>query len=499
MYRDKDFDLKQELPPHAEALTQDLELNRLLEAMAKNDKFLFEVANKAVLLGLTDLDTVIYRQSILKDCLKNTVEISRIYAIATETLESREIYSWGFSSRYPHTLLYASVESMQIYMKMLKKLRRFIDDHASKFESEGFKDLFTTLQKELSDDYFIRVFDYLKSLKLRGGTLISAQLGEGNKGVHYRLHKLEEVEETWWEWLVRLWRQFFPEQEAKPYTYYLPPQDEAGARALEAMRDRGINVVAHALTESVGHIHGFFKTLQTELAFYIGCLNLHEQLTKKGLPVCFPKPMAIHERRHSFTKLYDPSLALTKSQNIVGNAVSADNKNLVIITGANQGGKSTLLRGVGLAQCMMQCGMFVPAAAFSSNICDGIFTHYKREEDPTMERGKLDEELSRMNVIVENLTSNSMLLCNESFAATNEREGSEIARQVTTALMEKGIKIFFVTHHYDFAHSMFEKKMEMACFLRAERKEQGERTYKLIEGEPLPTSFGSDLYKKIFG
>jgi DNA mismatch repair ATPase MutS len=80
---------------------------------------------------------------------------------------------------------------------------------------------------------------------------------------------------------------------------------------------------------------------------------------------------------------------------------------------------------------MMQSGMFTPAESFSSNVCDGLFTHYKRQEDATMKSGKLDEELSRMSDIVDNMTPNSMVLFNESFAATNEREGSEIATQIT--------------------------------------------------------------------
>ncbi|GLI35569.1 hypothetical protein DAMNIGENAA_30020 [Desulforhabdus amnigena] len=71
----------------------------------------------------------------------------------------------------------------------------------------------------------------------------------------------------------------------------------------------------------------------------------------------------------------------------------------------DQGGKSIFLRSIGLAQLMMQCDMFVPAESFSSNVCEGLFTHYKREEDPAMKSGKLDEELSRMSEIVDNLSS----------------------------------------------------------------------------------------------
>jgi len=64
--------------------------------------------------------------------------------------------------------------------------------------------------------------------------------------------------------------------------------------------------------------------------------------------------------------------------------------------------------------------------------------------------------------------------------------------------LEKGIKVFFVTHLFDFAHRFYDKNLTRGCFLRAERQPDGSRTFKLIEGEPLETSYGEDLYKKIF-
>jgi DNA mismatch repair ATPase MutS len=91
-----------------------------------------------------------------------------------------------------------------------------------------------------------------------------------------------------------------------------------------------------------------------------------------------------------------------------------------------------------------------------------------------------------------------MLLFSESFAATNDREGSEIARQIVCALLEKRIKIFFVTHLYEFADDLYVQDMANAFFLRAERRSDGERTFKLISGKPLQTSYGEDLYDKIF-
>jgi DNA mismatch repair ATPase MutS len=184
---------------------------------------------------------------------------------------------------------------------------------------------------------------------------------------------------------------------------------------------------------------------------------------------------------------------------VVANDVEAGGKSLVMVTGANQGGKSTFLRSVGLAQLMAQCGMFVAADAYLANACSGVFTHYKREEDETMESGKLDEELARMSDIADQIHGGCLLLCNESFAATNEREGSQIARQVIDAMLAENIKVVFVTHLFDLAASYHEQRMGAALFLRAPRGDDGARPFRLSQGEPLPTSYGEDTYRKIFG
>jgi DNA mismatch repair ATPase MutS len=128
-----------------------------------------------------------------------------------------------------------------------------------------------------------------------------------------------------------------------------------------------------------------------------------------------------------------------------------------------------------------------------------VFTHFKREEDATMEQGKLDEELSRMSAIAGQIARGCLLLCNESFASTNEREGSEIARRIVRALLESGVRVIFVTHLFDLAQSFYAPHADSTLFLRPERRDDGRRTFRLLPGEPLPTSYGPDLYRAIFG
>ncbi len=492
MYRDRDFDLKQPLPWNAPALIQDLALDTLFDAMARGDKFLREVAQVAVLSGVNgDLDAIRYRQDILEDCLGYPDILRSMYALAIEPIEGEKKVYWGAFGRHPDSILGRAVSVLQLFVDILQRLRTVVDEYGSGFESEGFRRLFGMLNEELSDAYFAKIQEHLNDLKFRDGVLISAGLGQGCKGVATTLRKAHGKQQGWLRQALA----------AKPpaYTFRIDERDESGARALSELQDRGINLVANALAQSTDHILSFFTLLRTELAFYVGCLNLYEQLAQKDEPMALPLPKAAGERIHSCTGLYDVCLSLALKNQAVGSDLRADGKDLVMITGANQGGKSIFLRSIGLAQLMMQCGMFVPATSFCASLCDGVFTHYRREEDVTMTSGKLDEELGRMSAIVDHMTPDSLLLFNESFAATNEREGSEIARQIVSALVEERIRVFFVTHLYTLARGYYDQGLAKALFLVAERQADGTRTFRISAGEPSQTSYGDDLYDRIFG
>jgi len=496
MYMDRDFDQGGDVSPGAMELTQDLELDTLFGAMAVGDKFLLDVVKKGALASLDEPEAILYRQHILADCLERPAIVREMYSIAVDAIErEKKVWGWG---HYAEGMLHRSVEVIKQMMDLLKRLRHIADAHGAGFRSEGFTTLFRMFSRELDDEYLSSVEDHLRRLEFRDGILMSAELDEGNKGTRYVLRKPWEPEQSWMERL-QAWGERLILGDRSDYVYQLADRDESGFRALTELRGRGISLVAGALGQSTDHLLSFFRMLRSELGFYVGCLNLRDRLAGKREPICFPEPFAVGKAILSGRGLYDLCLSLSVEERVVGNDVTADDKLLVMITGANRGGKSTFLRGIGLAQLMMQCGMFVPAESFRANVCDGIFTHYKREEDSSMKSGKLDEELSRMSAIVDQMTSNSIVLLNESFASTNEREGSEIARQIVRALLETGIKVVYVTHLFDLAQGFHLAGMDAALFLRAERLADGRRTFRLVEGEPLPASYGEDLYRRIFG
>ena len=495
MYPDRDFYLGQDLPTNEADLTSDLELDVLLRVMADGDKFLFDMARLGIHSGLTSLQEITYRQHVLADCIGQPDIVRDLYGVAIEALTGeKKILGWIFRDS-PETIVHRTRQLMQLYVDMFRRLRGIADTHAASFRSEGFTRFFAMLSKELGDEYLAEIEAHIDELGFRRGTLISAGLGKGNKGTGYTVRR--QPEQSWRDRILGMSR--------NGYSFYVAERDDAGMRALSDLTSRGLNGAANALAQSADHIRSFFEMLRAELGFYLGCLNLRDELRAKGQPVCFPEPIgpapvSAGPARLSARGLYDASLAVSlRDIRAVGNDVEADGRQLIMITGANQGGKSTFLRSVGLAQVMMQAGTFVAAESFTASVGSGIFTHFKREEDATMEKGKLDEELDRMSVIAGQITPGCLLLCNESFASTNEREGSEIARQVIRALTEAGIRIVFVTHLYDLAERLYTAHDPAALFLRAERRPDGGRTFRLPPGEPLPTSYGQDLYQSVFG
>lgn len=486
LHRDADFNLEGPLPAHAESLSHDLELDTVLAAMAGGDPFLFEVSQRVLLASLHDPEAIVYRQQVLSDCLANPSIVRELYVLAGHAIKAQRSVWGGFHRDAPRLTLSTAVQKMELLVGFLRKLRA-IAAGAADFRSPGFTRFFTMLTEELDEPYMARVDEHLNELKFRGGMLFSAQLSAGNKGKSYTLRRSPAR-----RWVARVF-------DRSAFSFTIPERDESGFRALGELEDKGVNLVANALAQSVEHVLSFLAMLRTEIGFCVACLNLHEALIGKGEPICVPVPLPGGEPALSAAGLYDAALTLTIERRVVGNDVVGDGKSLMMITGANQGGKSTFLRSVGQAQLMMQCGMFVCAESFRANVCDGVFTHFKREEDETMQSGKLDEELARMSEIADHIASNSMLLCNESFASTNEREGSQIARQIVHAALHEDIKLLFVTHMFDLANGLHAEALDRALFLRAERGADGARPFKLIEGRPLPTSYGEDSFRKVFG
>jgi hypothetical protein len=484
MHPDHPFDPEVELPGQAQAVIEDLGVDLLVRAMARDDDYLAQIAMPALFWHLTDPEVISFRQDVLADCVAHPDVFRALYQAATDSPKVERGILLGWHATKPMARLHRSRTVMLGHLDLLRRVRAEADAHASELRSAGMRALFASVQDELSDAYLAEVERYLDLVDFRGGLFETVRLGMANEPTGFVL-RVPAKRPGLWDSLTSAFH---------PHTVTVAERDLAGAEAMAELQELGCVVAADALSQSADHVKAFFVSLRREIGFYVAALNLYESLHGRGLPTCRPVIRPIEGGLRALD-LYSPLLALRGEQPVPSD-VDATDSNLVVITGANQGGKSTVLRAVGIAQLMTQCGLFAAAEEFSAAPVTSVFTHFRREEDDSMRSGKFDEELARMSRITGGISPGSLLMCNESFASTNERDAASVGGDVLLALRDAGIVVYLVTHQYELAARLRNERAD-GTFLRAERLDDGTRTHRIVPGEPLRTSFGQDLYDEV--
>lgn len=470
----------------ADDLLVDLQLEDLLLTMAGRDRLLYQLARDVITHPQTDAGTIIYRQRVLQDCIDRPEATAELYALCTEALKTERSVYIGFVRENPRAILSRARTVLTQLVPYLQKLAGFAQREYPSVRSAGLKTLYSGLIEDLDEQFFTECQDHLHRLAFRDGVIIGRRLGPGNEGVDDLLHPPEKVP------LAE--RIGLPSRSA--LTYQIPARDEAGANELAAIQGRGLNQIANATAQAADFLRGFFETLQREIGFYLGCVRLHRRLTALGQPTCMPTLLDDDDDLVAGSELYDPHLPLAGERSVIRNDVPSGARTGIVITGANSGGKSTLLRAIGCAQLMAQAGMFVPARSWSIRVATTVLTHFAREEDSDMVGGRFFDELKRLSEIIGHMQPGGWILMNETFAGTNEAEAADLGTDLIGALRERGVPVILVTHNYDLAGRLVEQDPSLLS-LRAERLESGQRTFRLLPNEPLPTSFGRDIYDRL--
>lgn len=487
MFESTDFDVDTPEPDTTVDLVDDLDLEVLWHEGAHDDDAVYRSVRAAMTHPLADPAEIAYRLDVLEDVEAHPETMRELYRLATRLcVEGRRALPTIWSRLGSESVLHRGTEAMTLLLNGLRRARALLCDHSDQFTSAALTRLCKDLQREADDELFEQVEDLLQALTFRDGVLASARLGRLNQGVDHTLVRP----------LDRNRHRVVPHQAPVSRPHHgrtIARDDVEGLQDLDRLRDHLLHLAARDLATSVDDLLGFLHNLRSELAFFLGATAIHRALNARGLPCCRPSPLASDADGLTAVGLYDPCLALRIGGAVQGNDLYAEGRRLIFMTGANGGGKSTFLRAIGIAQLMMQSGMATPGRHFAARPSRGVFTHFRREEQAAVTGGALDEELGRMQVLVAHMRPGALLLCNESFASTNEREGAQIAGEVLRALCRVGVTVVFVSHLYELTQGFYEEHRDDTVFLRAQRGAHGVRTHVLRPGKPLPTSFGLDL------
>jgi DNA mismatch repair ATPase MutS len=191
--------------------------------------------------------------------------------------------------------------------------------------------------------------------------------------------------------------------------------------------------------------------------------------------------------------------AVSPAQAVPNDLVFDAEKRIYILTGANRGGKTTVTQAVGQLFLLAQCGLSVPAVAFSYDPVDLVLTHFPADEDQTMDLGRLGEECRRFREQFLQSTPGSVLLLNETFSTTSFEEGYYIARDAVRAMLKKGCRAIYNTHMHKLAANLEEINRDTGegrAFSLVVRSEGGSRSFRAEVAPPEGSSYARDIAEK---
>lgn len=486
LFADRDADRDPAPRPGADDLVADLDLQPVFEVMMPA-RHLEDLCPSVLLHPLSDPDAIVWRQRVLSDAIADPVAMTTLFELAGEALDTQRSL-WMFGGHTVSSQLSAALHGLTGLVPAMRRIREFASSHHATARSQGLRDLYLCLIEELDASYLDDMVALLAALRFPDGTMSRAWLDES--GLLGRLELLEPPpgRKSWWARLGLT--------SPGRCRFTLAERDDAGAQALADMRDDAVYDVATTVIRAKDHVVDFFRQLRWEAGFYVGCLRLHEALGNSGVPVCWPVPDPDADVL-SASGLRGLSLAVRSGEPPVPSDLAGPASRLSIVTGANQGGKTTFARSVGAAQLLLQAGMFVPADVYRAALAPGIHTHFRRSEDDALASGKLEEELVRMSRIVDRCRPGDLVIMNESFASTDEIEGTYIGSDIMDALLDHGVRLLVVTHFHRLAR--YYRDRPGTTFLLAERLDDGSRSHRIVPGTPVSTSHGLDIFAQVFG
>jgi DNA mismatch repair protein MutS len=239
-----------------------------------------------------------------------------------------------------------------------------------------------------------------------------------------------------------------------------------------------------ALEEYCGQHAGFIdegiRRADRELQVYLAYLDHIGPLRRAGLPFCYPEVSASSKDIHA-ADTFDLALAdklVSERQPVVTNDFRLDGRERIfVVTGPNQGGKTTFARTFGQLHHLASVGCPVPGSRARLFLFDRIFTHFAREEDLTKMTGKLEDDLVRIGTILREATPASIVILNEIFASTTLHDARFLGTKLITKVMQLDALCVYVTFVDELA-SLGDQVVSMMSTVVPDSP--AERTYKVV-------------------
>jgi DNA mismatch repair protein MutS len=427
---------------------------------------------------LSHVRAIEYRYEILRD-LENRDLLVHIQSFAQEMRTMRGHLAQRDKFYYKRQKQSAFLDAVDTYGTAIGKLTRnlalsdirsrgfvaFREYLTAYADSENFASLLTETQKVRADLSGIRYCLHIVGKRIKVGRYDS----ETDYGA--------EVSETF---------EKFKQGATKEYRFEFyrgPDMNHVEAAVLDIVTQLYPEVFLYLDEYSARHL-GFLEstiaTFDREVQFYIACIENIEPLKQAGLFFCYPtvsnRSKEIYDR-----DMFDLALANKligeKAPVVANDFYLRDPERILVVSGPNQGGKTTFARAFGQLHYLASIGCPVPGSEAKLFLFDRLFTHFEREEDIRNQSGKLEDELLRIQQILEQATSESILVMNESFLSTTLTDALFLSKQVMRRIIQRGMLCVSVTF-LDEVASLSETTVSLVSTVNPE--DPALRTFKVV-------------------
>lgn len=474
----------------------------------------------------TDEEVLNYRLDILEDFLN----VPQLEAVLYENVhklyvnEHVNIQKLGLADSF--YALNTRLNSLKTFIECITKCHEFCQKFQDKFRSEALKGLVEYFASVYNSEYFDEVkreTDECLRILAKGvkSVTVGINFDDMMRPVEAMLLSVSTdsiKKKGRFDWIFKHLDGGADRAIGRTHSLY---NENGGTNDLEAPLFRELKEIN---SEYISHldraIRAYFKkstedilTFESQMSFYIGAKRIIDAVRARGLDMCRPKYLKMEERRLNAKGVFDLSfytqmvssdpMGSLKDKIITNDCTMDDNGRFFVLTGANNGGKTTYSRAIGIIQVMAQAGIYVPCSSCEISPVDFIYTHFPKEEEVGLNTSRFTQECKQFKVTVDNATRYSMLLLNESIQSTTPTECVFIATELTKIFRCIGVRGVYATHLLELAKNLDKLNAEVegdtklvSIVTTVDTTADNKRLYRIVKSAPQEFGYAQTIYKK---